>query len=322
MKIFITGASGFVGGALAQHLAQSPEKYEVYAMARSSKSAEKVKAVGAIPVTCELNAVDPSHLAGMDVIVHSAAFVEPWGSRKDFWTTNVDGTQQLLDAAAKAGVKRFIHIGTEAALFHGQPMVQIDETYPLVTKSPFLYSETKAEAERRVVAANGKSGMETVVIRPRLIWGPGDVTVLPNLVEMVDKGAFRWVDQGKHLTSTTHIANLIHGIELAFEKGRGGQVYFVTDGENKTMKQFLTGYLGTAGRKPKDSSVPGWFLRTVATTMEFWWKVFGIKKKPPLPRFSASIMSVECTIRDEKAQHELGYSPVIGVDEGFAQLRA
>lgn len=318
MKIFITGASGFVGGAIAKAL---KGEHDIYAMARSERSAEKVKALGATPVKCELNAVTPENLAGMDVVIHAAAFVEAWGKRSDFWKANVEGTEQLLEVARQAGVKRFLLIGTEAALFYGQPMVNIDESYPYPTRTPFLYSETKAEAEKRVLAANDKGGMKTISIRPRLVWGPGDETILPNLLDMVDRGAFRWVDQGKHLTSTCHIYNLVHGVKLALTAGNGGEAYFITDGEDSTMKSFMSQLLGTAGRKPKNSSVPGWFLRSAASVMEFIWKVFGIKKAPPLPRFSANIMSVDCTINIDKAKRELGYVPVISVADGFAGMK-
>ena len=87
-------------------------------------------------------------------VIHCAAHVEEWGPWEDYWRMNVDGTKQLLAVAKEAGVKRFVHIGTEAALFHGQAMLNVDETYPLSLNSPYPYSRTKAHAEKAVREAN------------------------------------------------------------------------------------------------------------------------------------------------------------------------
>ena len=119
-KIFITGASGFVGGAIAKRLA--PDHW-VLAMARSAQAFEKVKALGVRPVSCGLDTIEAGALQEFDTVIHCAAYVEPWGKFKDFYEVNVEGTRRLLEAARKAGVKRFIHIGTEAALFKGQDKI-------------------------------------------------------------------------------------------------------------------------------------------------------------------------------------------------------
>jgi nucleoside-diphosphate-sugar epimerase len=319
MKIFITGASGFIGGAIASQLSQS---HQVLGMARSDHSAQKIRALGATPVLCSLDDIAPNHLAGVEVVIHCAAFVEPWGTRAEFADANVAGTQRVLAAARDAGVARFIHIGTEAALFRGQDMTDIDETYPYPDRTPFLYSETKRDAEKLVLAANEDGQFTTLSIRPRLVWGPGDTTILPNVVEMVDRGAFRWIDGGRLLTSSTHIANLVAGVELALTRGRGAEAYFITDGPPHTMRDFLSRLLATAGRDPGSKSVPAWLLRTAAWSIETLWKTFGIRKKPPVTRFSAAIMSRNCTIRIDKAEKELGYRPVITVDEGMKELQA
>jgi nucleoside-diphosphate-sugar epimerase len=316
-KIFITGASGFVGGAIARRLA--PEHW-VLAMARTAGAVEKIKALGARPVLCTLESIEAGMLRECDVVIHCAAHVEPWGRYADFYHVNVEGTQRLLEAARKAEVKRFIFIGTEAALFEGQDMLDINETYPYPVKSPYPYSETKKLAERLVLQANVPGEFETISIRPRLVWGPGDETILANLVEMVDNGRFRWIDGGDYLTSTCYIDNLVDGVVLSMERGKGGEAYFITDHEVSTMRQFLTQLIQTAGRNPGDKSVPGWMARFLAWVFEGIWKLFRIRKKPPITRFSAAIMSAHCTIRSDKATVDLGYSPAITVEEGMRRL--
>jgi len=318
MRIFVTGASGFVGGAAARTLAR---EHEVLAMARSDASAAAVRSTGATPVACALGAVDPTDLGGCEAIVHAAAFVGPWGSREQFWQANVEGTTQLLDVARAAGVRRFVHIGTEAALFAGQDMHEIDETYPYPATTPFLYSETKAEAERRVLGANDPDGgFTTISLRPRLVWGPGDQSVLRELVTMVRTGRFSWIDGGRAKTSTAHIDNVVHGIACALRAERGGEAYFLTDGETWTMRSFLSRYLATQGVEAGDRSIPAWLARSAAAVIEPVWRTLGLRSDPPLTRFAACIMSAECTLRIDKARRELGYTPVTSVEAGLAAM--
>jgi len=316
VQIFITGASGFIGGAIAKALSAT---HNVHAMSRSGGSNEHLRAFGATPVRSELGAIKPEHLAGCEVVIHCAAFVKQWGTREEFWRTNVDGTAQLLQVARQAGVTRFIHVGTEAALFHGQDMREIDETYPYPTSTPFLYPETKAAAEKLVLAANAP-GFETICLRPRFVWGPGDQTILPVVKKMVKAGMFMWIDQGRVRTSTTHIANFVHAVTQALSHGRGGQAYFITDDSTTTVREFLTALLKTQGLTPSNTSIPGPLARTLAAILAGVWNLLRLKTEPPLTRFAAAMASSECTIRIDKARSDLHYAPVITRDEGLAEL--
>lgn len=322
MRIFVTGGSGFVGGHVIEALVA--RGHEVRAMARSDASARTVERYGAEAVRCALGAVEPAHIigddeAGCDAVVHCAAFVEEWGTREQFWTGNVEGTAQLLAAARDAGVRRFIFIGTEAALFDGHDLVGVDEETPYPARQRFLYSETKAEAERRVLAANAP-GFTTISIRPRLVWGPRDATVLPVIVEMANAGRFTWIDHGRARTSTTHVANLAHAVALALEAGRGGEAYFVADEGERSMHDFLSALARTRGVTLPERSISGALARTLAALVEGTWRLFRLRRRPPLTRFTASMMSASVTVRTDKAGAELGYAPIVSVDEGLAAL--
>ena len=119
--------------------------------------------------------------------------------------------------------------GAEAALLAGEPLVEVDERAPLRFDSPALYASTKARAEAAVIEAN-RDGLETVVVRPRFVWGRGDTTLLPAMADMVRPGRFAWVGGGRQRTSTTHVDNAVEGLVLAAQRGTPGGVYFVTDG--------------------------------------------------------------------------------------------
>jgi nucleoside-diphosphate-sugar epimerase len=316
MEIFITGASGFIGGAVAKALSNA---HNVRAMSRSEGSDEGLRAFGATPIRSELGAVKPEHLAGCEVVIHCAAFVKQWGTREEFWKTNVDGTAQLLQAARQAGVARFIHVGTEAALFYGQDMREIDETYPYPAHTPFLYPETKAAAEKLVLASNSP-GFETISLRPRFVWGPGDQTILPVVEKMVKARMFMWIDQGRVHTSTTHINNFVHAVNLALTRGRGGEAYFITDESTTTVREFLTALLNTQGLTPPNLSISGSLARAFGGILEGVWNLFRLKSEPPLTHFAAAMASSECTIRIDKARAELGYAPVVSREEGLGEL--
>lgn len=313
MKIFITGASGFVGSTVVQKL---KSRHSFVALSRSEKSDATLRELGAAPVRGELGKITADMLKGVDAVVHSAAHVEDWGKKVDFWRVNVTGTEQLLEVARSAGIAKFIFIGTEAALFHGQDMLSIDETYPYPKKTPYLYSLTKGEAEKRVIAAK-TTAFKTISLRPRLIWGPGDKTILPVLIEMIRLKRFMWMDNGAKATSTTHIYNLVHAIDLALKADRGGEAYFVSDGEETTFRDFLTRYLATQGIVPPAKSISGGIARAIAFVAEGIWRLFAFKSDPPLTRFAAAILSSHCTVRIDKIRRDLGYRPEISVATGL-----
>src|SRR3954470_24343171 len=193
---FVTGGSGFIGGRLIERLRK--EGLDVRALARSDTSARAVEELGAEAVRGDVSSPDAMRdgAQGCDYAFHAAAKVEDWGDPADFEAVNVTGTRNALEAARGGGVRRFVHVGTEAALLAGQPLVNATELEPLRPDSPALYSSSKAKAEQAVRDANA-DGFETVVVRPRFVWGKGDTTLLPTLVETVKSGRFRWIAGGR-----------------------------------------------------------------------------------------------------------------------------
>jgi nucleoside-diphosphate-sugar epimerase len=314
---FVTGGSGFIGGRLIERLGR--EGWIVRALARSDAAAARVRELGAEPIAGDLGdaAALERGARGADTVFHAAAKVEDWGDWEDFRRINVEGTRAVLAAARAAGVRRFVHVGTEAALLRGRPLVLADERTPLAFDSPAPYAATKAAAEAAVLAA---PGLETIVIRPRFVWGPGDATLVPAMVELVRSGRFRWVGGGRHLTSTTHVDNCVQGLVLAADHGSPGSAYFVTDGEPVEFRAFVTALLATQGVTPPDGSIPAVAARALATAGEAVWRALPLPGAPPLTRFASWVASQECTLDDSRARAELGYAPVVGRSAGLAAL--
>ncbi len=317
MRIFITGASGFIGGAIARSLTA---EHEVLAMSRSDKSDLRVEELGAKPIRCDLATLEPGEIPACDAVIHCAAFVEAWGTRELVWQINVEGTERTLAAARAAGARRFLHMSTEAVLWKGQDLIDVGEDHPYPDHTPYLYSETKAQAERVVRAANQDDAMQTVILRPRFVWGPGDQTLAPEIKSMVEKGAFMWIDGGRARTSTTHIDNLVAGARLVLERGKGGEAYFVTDGEVRSFREFLPQLMRAYGVELGDRSVPSAIARPAAFLIEAVWRTLRLSSTPPLTRHAIDLMCCDCILRIDKIEKELGYAPVVSVVEGLRQL--
>ncbi len=319
MAAFVTGGSGFIGGRLIARLVRGGET--VRALARSDSAAARVSELGAEPVRGDIG--DRSSLdaaaQGCDVVYHAAAKVEDSGPWEYFLRDNVEGTRNAVEAAASAGARRFVHVSTEAVLIAGDPLVNVDETAPVRVDSKAPYPRSKALAEQAVLAAGG---VERVIVRPRFVWGAGDTSLLPNILEMVRSGRFAWIGGGTHRTDTTHVDSVVEGLVLAAAKGRDREVYFVTDGEPVVFREFLSELISTQGVELPTRSIPAPVAGAIAAAGETAWRLLPLPGGPPLSRFAYWVSSQECTIDITKARRELGYQPVRSREDGLAELRA
>lgn len=319
-SVFVTGGSGFVGRELIARLCA--DGFAVRALARSDAAASTVRKAGAEPVFGDLDdvAAMTEGMRGASVVFHAAAKVEQFGEREEFLRINVRGTEHVLEVARAEKVPRVVHVSTEAVLCGGPPIVRADETWPLASKPEGLYPETKGLAEQRVLAAN-RDGLETVIIRPRFIWGRGDTTLLPQLVAAARSGQLRWFDGGHYLTSTCHVRNVCEGALLAAERGRAGEVYFLTDGEPVEFRDFVSKLLETQGISPPTGTVPRKLAYRMATLLEVAWRLLRLRGQPPMTRTVVRLIGEEVTVVDSKARRELGYTGHVTIEQGIAELR-
>jgi nucleoside-diphosphate-sugar epimerase len=317
--VFVTGGSGFIGQRLIRRLVSGGNV--VFALARSERTGKLLAELGAQPMAGDLSNRELLEAGAREceLAFHAAAHLGEWGPRWEFEQVNVQGTRNVIDACRAAGVRRLVHVSTEAVLLAGEPLVNVDETAPLRPDSKSLYCATKAKAEQLVRDANG-NGLETVCVRPRFVWGVGDNTVLPSLVAAVEAGKFAWIGGGQHLTATTHVDNTVEGLVLGASRGTPGGVYFVTDGEPVVFRDFVTKLLGTQGVVAPDRSVPLAPAKRGAAMGEALWRVLPFKGSPPLTRMAVWVSSLETTIDISRARRELGYEPVRTREQGLDEL--
>src|SRR5204862_7576919 len=170
-------------------------------------------------------------------------------------------------------------------LIAGKPLVGVDETAPRRPDSKALYSRSKALAEEVVLGDDG-AAPERVIVRPRFVWGAGDRTLLPQIASMVRAGRFAWIGGGHHLTDTTHVDNVVHGLLLGAERGGDREVYFVTDGEPVVFRDFVSEMIRTQGLEPPTRSLPAPLAGALAAAGEAAWRALPLPGRPPVTRFA------------------------------------
>ncbi len=321
-RAFVTGGSGFVGRNLLEAL--QARHVPAVALARSDAAAAACAGQGAKVVRGDLDDVDvmATAMAGCDVVFHCAAHVAEWDPPEVFEKVNVQGTANVLAAAKRAQVDRFVHVSTEAVLVDGSrhvPIVEADERRPIPEEPLPLYPASKAAAEQLV--RDAAKDLHTVIVRPRFIWGAGDTSLLPQLLSAVSMGRFRWISGGRYKTSTCHVRNCVEGMLRAAERGGRGEAYFLTDGPPVELRGFLRELISTQGFDAGTRSIPRGLARMLASAGEAIGRMRGYRWRPPVTHLTLRLMGEEVTVVDVKARAELGYVAAISPQAGLAELR-
>eukprot|EP01084_Bolivina_argentea_P135327 238485_1 len=324
---FVTGGSGYLGRNLIEYLVSNG--WTVKALARSDHSAEVVKQRGAIAVKGDLNSVEimKEQMKGCQACFHCAAFVSTWGNLNKALETTKIGTENVINAAKYAKVKRVIHVSTEQVLQRKKiAMVNVDETTPYPNNVFGVYGMTKKEAEIIAINANdSKNDFEVIVARPRWIWGKDDTKVLAEIIDKTQAGLLKWFDGGTYKTSTCHVTNVCYGLLLLYEKGIGGEIYFMTDGKDSVFKEFVSDLLICSGIEPPTSDISYSMMFCFAGCLEClcccgkWDCCCCSCCKPPFNQADLVTAARECTVKDNKIR-ALGYQEIVMMKEGLLEI--
>ncbi|MBX2872550.1 MAG: NAD-dependent epimerase/dehydratase family protein [Saprospiraceae bacterium] len=318
MRIFVTGGSGFVGRNIIPALIK--EGYAVFALARSASSKEKVESLGATAVEGDLTALGNTimeTLRACDYVLHSAAYMDFTYDPQPYYKLNVEATKNLLGLAQEAGIKRFIYISA-APVIPGSPIHNLTEKQAQPHLPRDLYPKTKALAERAVLNANSKN-FQTISLRPPAIWGPNNHHY-QDLLATVKEGKWRWIGGGNHVLSTIHVLNLANAILAAIKSSKGGEAYFVTDGDRRSVRETFTAILQAEGLDPGNKVLPRGLAIIVAHIVGGAWKILGLKSRPPVAPLMIRLMGTEFSVSDQKARQELQYRNAISFKEGIAAM--
>jgi nucleoside-diphosphate-sugar epimerase len=318
MKILVTGATGFLGGALARRLHK--EGHTVLATGRNLKKGAELTKLGISFEPAELS--DAAHMEQLciekDWIFHCAAFSSVWGARDTFWRCNVQGTQNLVTGALRQGVKRFIHISSPSIYFRFSDIENIGEDDPLPPKFINSYTASKYAAEEEI-AVGVQNGLPAIILRPRAIYGPGDTAIFPRIVRALEKGTLPIIGGGKNKTDVSYIDNVVESCLCAAKADvpLEGRAYNITDGEPILLWPMLTHICKELGFSIPTKKRSARILRWAARGLEVIHRRFTPEKEPILTEYSVGLLSCTCTLNIDRARTELGYTPLVSTEEGI-----
>jgi nucleoside-diphosphate-sugar epimerase len=317
MKVLITGAAGFIGSHLVMRLLERGD--EVRGLLLPQEPDRGLDELGMEIFRADLTDHDTIRgvAEGCDKVIHAANRTIDWGKRKLFYSIGVDGTRNLLEECA-GKVERFVYLSSVAAYGLGVNMKDFDEDTPLV-KTGIPYGDAKAEAEQITRSYMAKGAMDTTIIRPANVTGPGSVWVR-EVLDVMGKGPLPLIDGGRWSASLVYVDNLVDGIVLAMDSERArGRTYNLRDDYSVTWKEYEEWLGGLIGRKPA-GSLPfgmvwrlGWIVQTI-------WLPFGVR--PPITAQAAGIMGRDLDVSSKRARDELGWETRVTWEEAKAAIEA
>ncbi|WP_280381728.1 NAD-dependent epimerase/dehydratase family protein [Nocardia wallacei] len=330
MKALVTGASGFLGGALVRRLVRDGA-YEVAILVRPTSTLRDLdEVIGRVEVVTG-DLADAASLeraaSGVDVVFHSAARVDERGTRDQFWAENVRATERLLDAARGGGASRFVFISSPSALMDrdGGDQVEVDESVPYPRRYLNHYCETKAAAERLVLAANAP-GFTTCALRPRAIWGAGDRSgPIVRLLDRAAAGSLPDLSFGRDVyASLCHVDNIVDAcVKAAASENVGGRPYFIADAERTNVWEFLAQVAAELGYRPPSRKPNPRLVHLIVAVIELLRRVpfVAARWNPPLSRYTVAVMTRTGTYDTGAAARDFGYEPIIDRDTGMRRLQ-
>ncbi|WP_420644337.1 NAD-dependent epimerase/dehydratase family protein [Candidatus Leptofilum sp.] len=315
MKVVVTGATGFVGGALVRALLA--DGHEVAGVKRPSSTITHQHPNFA---WVHGDVTDPASLRGLfdgaDWLIHAAGMLGQAGvPESDYLKLHEQGTNNVLAEAEKAGVDRILYVSSPGVLgpISGVPA---DETAPLAPSNPYERSKAAAEQVAQVYAS---AGLPVIIARPEFIYGPTDLHVL-GLFKAVRDGRFFTINGGHNHCHPTYIDDAILGMILTLQHGSPGEIYHITGPKPVTFRE-LGQTIAAAMEVPSPKlNLPRWLAWLGALGLELSFSLF--KKQPPLSRTGVAFFSEDRRFSWQKAHEELGYRPHFDLERGVAETVA
>jgi nucleoside-diphosphate-sugar epimerase len=326
-RYVVTGGGGFVGKALCKALRAAG--HDVISLSR--KVYPDLEAAGVKTAQVDISSsVDAWHhlFVGCDGVFHTAAKVDMWGRYRDFYATNVVGTRNIVEACRRSGVKQLVFTSSPSVIHTGRDLLGVNESVPYPEHFHAYYPETKAQAEREVLSANGNDGLRTVALRPHLIWGPNDTNFIPTIIERARAGKLTRIGDGHNRVDLTFIEDCVQAhivamrtLEEAPDRA-AGKAYFISQGDPVEMWPWIDQVLAAQGLPPVQRAVSVLLARVLALIFEGAAKlalIFGFQSKPLLTRFLVSEMATSHYFDISAAQRDLGYSPSVTIDQAMVK---
>ncbi len=319
MRVFVTGATGFIGGHVAHQLRERDD--DVRALVRSPGKAGTLRELGCELVPGDLSSTDAirSGMEGCDAAIHGAAMYEvgiPASEHRAMYEANVIGTENVLRSALDAELEKVVYVSTVGAFGNTKGQV-VDETYEHPgTSFTSYYEETKLEAHRLAKRLISEAGLPCVIVQPGGVYGPNDHSPLGRQMHQFLAGRMPLIAFPELGFNMVHVDDVAAGVLLALDKGEVGESY-VLGGQLTTMRELIETLAKVSGRKPPKRALPTGLMKAMTPLGPVVGKA--MNQGPNLRELIASADNVTFWARHDKAMNELGYSPR-GLAQGLRDL--
>jgi nucleoside-diphosphate-sugar epimerase len=321
VKVLVTGTGSLLLGGVASELLRRGD--EVVCLQRRPTAFEgHQNAHEVLADVCDADAVALA-AKGCDAIIHGAARVGVVGSQKEFYDTNVCGTENILLAAQQHNISRLVFVSTPSVAHTGHSLVGAPAGEAELGRSRSYYAESKAIAERTVLNARN-SQLAVVAIRPHLVWGPGDTQLVGRIVERAASGRLAVVGTGNALVDSTYIDNAISAHIAALDalhigSACDGKAYVISNGEPRTVNELMRSMCESAGIPFEPRHVSLALGIRLGSVVERLWPLVR-SSEPPITRFIAEQLGTAHWFDQRSVQQELQWAPSVTLDEGFKRL--
>lgn len=327
MSVFLTGGTGLIGSHVAERLIR--DGHQVRALVRPDGDAGFLRRLGAEIWPGDVTRPDSlaSALDGCEGLVHAAAIVVARASEEAYRRVNIGGTEAMLETAARAGVRRAVHVSSVAV--YGGPRAlargSIDETAPTDDPLPAgeYYARSKRESEAVAWRYAADSPVEVVVVRPDVVYGERDRAVIPRLVRYLDRSIAFTVGEGDRTLPVVYAGNVADGIARALvTRGAAGRAYNLANDFPVTQRRFFELVAAALGRRPHFVALPYRLADVAAALAEAIARIPGRGPAPALNRRRVAFLGLGNPFVSERARSELGWSPSVDHSEGVRRAVA
>jgi nucleoside-diphosphate-sugar epimerase len=321
MKILVTGAGGFIGGYLLKKLLAAGHK--VRGLALDEADAARIRSAGDVEVVFgdirDVEALREAAL-GADAVIHAAARVSDWGTWPLFQAITVRGTQNMLQAAADAGVGRFLLFSSTAVyprMARGAP--PMDETSPYAgPDNPWgFYGRSKILAEGEALRYQREGRLGVTIIRPVSIYGPGDRTFFPRIIRYLRSPTAAWVGSHDPYVPFLYVTDAAEGAMLAATSEKAaGKIYTLGPDPEFGLREFLGAICRELNLRPPRFTVPYALAAALGNVSEGWARSIRAKEAPSMTRMSVFLMSQDQRFDVSKARRDLGWQSQVSMEDG------
>ncbi|GGP46392.1 3-beta hydroxysteroid dehydrogenase [Shewanella algicola] len=322
-KVFVTGAGGFLGLAICQRLLAAG--INVVGFARGDYP-------NLVELGVDMHRGDISDFAsvkqvmqGCDMVFHVASKAGVWGSKQSYYSPNVDGAANIINACKALNIQSLVYTSTPSVTFAGVDENGINESAPYASEYLNYYGESKALAEQMVLAANSDS-LKTTALRPHLIWGPNDPHLVPRVIERAKAGRLKLVGKQDKLVDTIYVdnaayAHILAGVDLVNRANSAGKAYFLSNDEPITMAAMLNQILACADLAPVTKRVPAGVAYAAGVVLETVYGLLNKQQEPIMTRFVARQLSTSHYFDICAVKQDLGYQPLVSIEQGMQRLK-